>query len=380
MNYAKGFNLDKFYNLIENKVSTKLNRRLEILESNEIKTFIKNIDAKLLKSTALNNTVEIMVSTLVDEFSKTICVPVEDISRNYLLNAIGIQGDNDTSYSISSNPAVSKPSSQSSSQLITQQNIVELSKQKNYILLDSRYSTPTVNTDGITIFNWSYNKNPDIKDGFCILGNTGKITAMRICPFRIPYNTIADNKYSRISILLNNFASQSYVGHENCKFHFMAESKIDTNFIDLNTDTFNDGHFYFDMPSILDTIQLSLFSPLELIIFDRDRDLCSIDYFSASPFTKITTDNKHNLKNGDIVYFSNFDVMPSNLQNANYINNSVKNSINNADGFLITVIDSTTFYIDYNSSIIQNPIPNIKFDVYYGSKRIFIPIELTYIK
>ena len=72
----------------------------------------------------------------------------------------------------------------------------------------------------------------------------------------------------------------------------------------------------------------------------------------------------------------------------NNTNQEIKNNINKSDGYLITVIDLFSFSIDYDSSNIQNPLPDTSptqssdlftFEVFYGSKRIFLPIELTYI-
>ena len=124
--------------------------------------------------------------------------------------------------------------------------------------------------------------------------------------------------------------------------------------------------------------------------FDNDRSWCGIDYFIDAPLTRITTYSNsqvgastqaHGLNNGDRVYFELFDVgyIDPALTEQYRLNQLVKETINREEGFLVTVIDAYNFTIPFDSTIIQNPIANIRFRVYFGSKRFFIPMELTYI-
>jgi hypothetical protein len=257
---------------------------------------------------------------------------------------------------------------------------------RNYILLDSRYRiiTSLSANGGVPSFSWNYivNSQQTAQGTANIVGNIRDIIGIRAYPFRIPYVSNADNRYSRVTMLINELGSQSFIAHENRKFHFMFQSTIDSDFIDLSTDNQNDGYFWFEKPiTTLDTITVTFGSPLEAITFDGDRDTCTIDYFTIAPLTQITTQTEHNLNNGDRVYFSNFDLGAVNpiLVDQVTINNNIKRTINRESGFLITTIDDFNFSISFDSSLIQNPIANLLFNVYYGSKRLFIPLELTYI-
>ena len=206
------------------------------------------------------------------------------------------------------------------------------------------------------------------------------IIALRIYPCRIPYVDSADNKYSRISVLIGNYSAQSFIAHEYRKFHFMLKSEIDTSFINLETNKYNDGFVHFTKPTALQDFDVSFASPIEQILFDNDVDSCRFDYFGISPLTRVTTTENHNLANGDRVYFSDFkvgDISPE-LTEQQAVNDLIKDTINRTSGFLITYIDDTNFSIDYDTSNIQNPIDRST-DVYYGSKRIFLPLEITYI-
>ena len=47
--------------------------------------------------------------------------------------------------------------------------------------------------------------------GAYINGKIRDIIGIRIYPFRIPYIELGDNKYSRISILVKEFQTQSFI-------------------------------------------------------------------------------------------------------------------------------------------------------------------------
>ena len=89
----------------------------------------------------------------------------------------------------------------------------------------------------------------------------------------------------------------------------------------------------------------------------------------------------HNLMNGDTVYFSNFKsgILDPFLIQEKIIDENIVNNINSLNGFFIHVIDATSFSIVCDTSNIQSPITDLVFDVFYGSKRLIIPIEITYI-
>lgn len=433
-NYKREHNNDAFYNTIMVSVENSLQRNLTEMERNETVSFIQKIDPDVLKPEFFKKATKLMVSTLVKEFKDYDCKkPFYNDSQQLLRDKIGVSSETGTTHGIYDDPGfinrISKPPSKQPNPTSipttsipitpipttvknTQENLVQkflgLDKpedvtrvinptamyRKNYIMLDSRYRILTGrDTDNIIKFSWDYVMNSQIESqgSANIVGNVRDIIALRVYPFRIPYVKSADNKYSRISVFIEELGSQSFIAHEQRKYHFMMRSIIDTDFIDLETDKFNDGFFHFEKPiTTLNTIKVSFGSPLEKIEFDPDRSWCGIDYFIDAPITRITTYSNstalagvqnHNLSNGDRVYFELFDVgpvAPALVEQAR-INQEIKDTINRTSGFLITVIDATNFTIDFDSTKIQNPIPNVRFRVFFGSKRIFIPMEITYI-
>ena len=416
-NYPREFNTDEFYKKIIKNVISVIGRPLIKTEIDETINFIKKLDPSLLAPLYQAKTIKIVVDTLVDEFKSFKCnnPQYSNIQQN-LRETIGKTSEQDTVYSIYDNPTPSKNNTVSPSKnntvspsTTTMQpsnisNLLGITSsnnaarvlnpnsflRKNYIMLDSRYRDLTgTNSDGITAFSWNYVlQSVSMAQGTVnIVGNVRDIVSLRIYPSRIPYVLSADNKYSRISILITELSSQSFISHEKRNFHFMLRSVIDDNFINLDTHNFNDGYFYFEKPiTTLNRLTLTFGSPLEPVVFDKDRDVCIIDYFSIQPLTKITTGplnspKPHNLVNGDVVYFTYFKTgyIDPVLVNEILIDETIVNNINRLSGWIITVIDDFSFSIIYDTSTIQSPISLLEFNVYYGSKRMFIPIELTYI-
>jgi hypothetical protein len=417
-NYSRVYNSPDFIQQINTGVEKELNRQLHTPEKNEIINFVRKIDPKLFRQESKGRTVQLMIDTLVKEFAQATCESSDPIDTHSILTElIGTTSESSTSHAIHDAPNY-KPTNhvnnqQTLSERITQpakvnsntdnlsnitslfglQNVNDAVRKlnpksmlrKNYIFLDSRYRIlNTSPSEGITKFTWAYTLGSQQAEQGTVnlIGNVRDIVGFRVYPCRIPYVASADNSYARISMLIHDFDSQAFIAHENRKFHFMFRSSIDSDFIELDTDKQNDGYFWFERPVTAATnLSISFGSPLESITFDNDRDIVlSVDYFGMTPLTKVTTTEPHNLNNGDRVYFSRFNIGAINvlLKDQTDINNAIKEKMNRISGFLITVIDSNNFSISFDTSLIQNPLSD-PFDVYYGSKRLFIPLEITYI-
>ena len=418
-NYNKKYNNNEFFTEIMDNVAIKLKRPLEHGEQNQIINFIKNMDPSLLTPKYKKKSIPIMIDTLVKEFSSYKCgEPAYVDSQQIIRKSIGISSESGTSHGIYDDPSymIKKLASEQAERRVLESgsnpppppkppamtNIGKLlgmdnaneavrilnpksQYKRNHILLDSRYRIVDEQAPiNITSFKWNYiQKSQSTTEGSVnVIGNVRDIIGLRVYPFRIPYTQSADNKYSRISLLIQELSAQTFIAHENRKFHFILNATIDSEFINLDADVYN-GFFWFEKPiTTLDTLTISFGNPLEQIIFERDRDFCSFDYFTIAPLTQITTEKNHNLANGDRVYFDNFDVGFVNpiLINQKAINDELKTVINSDAGHLVTAISPTSFSIPVDSSLIQNPIANLRVRVFFGSKRIFVPIELIYIQ
>lgn len=431
-NFKRDTNTTELHNTIVKNVSNGLNRQLQTNEYNQIIKFIGKIDPDLLNPQYKNNTIKLMSKTLIDEFKKYNGrkSPYDD-SQQIIRDNIGISSESGTSHGIYDNPNFYK-SLNKDKQLedhntkemnpgkVNSNNIESINKsklsdlfgiktseemvrvlnpaslyKKNYFVLDSRYRSNEGSnnlSNSIDRYIWDFNLNSQPNDNNSsvnVIGNMRDIVAMRIYPFRIPYTSLLDNQYKRISMLIDELSAQSFVAHEQRKFHFMLDSDIDSNFLNLSTDKFNDGFFYFEKPiTTLEKISVSFGNPLENVSFALDRCNYRVDNLSIAPLTKITTYYTNNtdlfasgLNNGDRVYLSGYTVgyVDPNLVEQVQLNNKIKNDINNVNGYIINVIDNYNFSINLDTSLIQNPLDITFSNVYFGSSRIFIPMEITYI-
>lgn len=431
-NFRRDTNTKELHDIIIKNVSNGLGRQLQTNEYTQIINFIGKIDPDLLQPRYKDNTIRLMSKTLIDEFKKYNCqnFPYDD-SQQIIRESIGVSSETGTSHGIYDNPnfykilnnekqleehnekemnintetknSREKPDNTVLSELMgikTSEEMVRVLNpgslyKKNYFILDSRYRSNEGSNNlskSIDKFIWDFNLNSQPSDNNSsvnVIGNMRDIVSIRIYPFRVPYSPLLDNEYKRVSLLIEEMSSQAFVAHEQRKFHFMLGSDIDSNYLNLHTNKFNDGFFYFEKPiTTLEKISITFGNPLESVSFPIDRCNYKVDNTSIAPLTKITTyytNNldvfPHGLTNGDRVYLSGYKVgyVDPILTEQVQINNRIQNEINNVNGYIVTVIDNYNFSINLDTSLIQNPLDIFFTNVFFGSSRIFIPFEITYI-
>lgn len=244
---------------------------------------------------------------------------------------------------------------------------------KNYILFDTRYRSQ--DTDGVTSFGWNFLSNSNVNTPGAInsLGDVKNVTAIKVYPIKIPYmDVLVNNSYNRVTMLINEFSGQAFIGQEGRKFHFIFESEVDENMIKLTPLPHPTGIFEFAKPiSSIDTLTLTFGMPLESVTFDPDRGAATVQYTNPAQFT-MTNNMPHNLQTGDQVYISGF------TSNNTVVDYTAINVVNAINGYNVYVVDPFTFQIQVDLTTITAPIANIVVSVYFGSKRIYIPMELWY--
>lgn len=240
---------------------------------------------------------------------------------------------------------------------------------RNYVVFDTRYRNPTFGATNT--FTWDFMTTLTQANGsVSIYGLLRDLVQVRVFPVRIPYALEADTDQRLISLNIAEFSPQSFVAHENARFHFMFKSTVDGNWIDLQPWNYNDGYFRFQKPiTRLDRLSLTFGDPLSPITFDADRSEYTVAY---GLLTTITTPEPHNLQTGDVVFFDNFNTLAPTL------NSAAINQMNSSRGLAMTFIGANSFSVPVDTSTCAPP-PAIRLTVYFGSKRAFIPMELVYI-
>ena len=342
------------------KISERLGRQLNKSEQIYVVDTIRKTNKEILKHKQPLDIIELLTNTIIKTLRKEQFKPMDgseyfDMHEN-LKKYIGTTSESNVSNSIFD--TLNK----------IPKDYMGLTR-TCYFLLDSRYR----NTESTSNkFIWDYANSKTQQNGSVnILGDIRDIISISIHSFRIP-SCRYSNYHKRITVLIHEFSAQSFIAHENRKFHFSLPYLVDNNFLDVNN---LDKHYkyHFEKPfTTIPSITVSFGNPLRLINLDDDSGKCFADYVSISPLTEITTQTPHNINTNDLVFFSNF--------NAGARDTILKNAINHESGFIITVINANKFSINYNTSGIIDPTPGLIFDVYYDSKRFYIPFEMEYIK
>lgn len=379
-NYNRHVNNPRFISQLFQQVSTKLKRIITESEQMFIVNEVKNISPKLLKGHS----------------PKKILNALSDVMFKQILNGGGCEDNLDNVREMMrqeiGTPNVVQTQSVSSYNMQKQQNINSNIKSifgstspyfiqktfnpkalisRNYIYLDSRYRL--LDTPGTSSISFNHTNGTTTRQQGSVntIGNIQNIIGMRIYPIRIPYVQSADNEYKRLTMLVKEFIAQSFIAQENRHFHFEMSTSVDGRFINLDPENHNDGYFWFRKPiTSIDAFTITFGNPLQPVIFDNDRELCT---FTIGSNTTVTTNTAHNLSNGDRVYFEDF------TSDDIAADSAVINAINSADGHIILNTTSNSFEIAVDSSGIT-PKAGLSVVVYYGARRIFIAIELIYIR
>ena len=282
-----------------------------------------------------------------------------------------------------------------------------------YLFLDSKYRF--LEKDSTECYKWGCVNSFISSQGTVNHNNLIKnIKSIEMTKFILP-NSLNKSifKYDRITTLIHEFESQSFIGHENRRFHFISQPEIVNDKIEIDPHYFHGGVFEFKDPiTILDTITISFGNPLEKIKFDKDRLFGVINIEKNNVENNVENNDKckiviifdepHNLDNGDYIYIDTFDQYIKNKDlknNYDYIN--FVNVINNSTGLQCYVKDSCSIYVfnpdykyipnktgwsiedDTNLIHINNCISdlmdlNCKYNIFFGSKRLFITLSITY--
>jgi hypothetical protein len=361
INYTKEFNLNKIYLKYKNDIDS-INNNFINMYINEINTSKKPFD--------------------VHEFLKN---EINDIKNGKDLEYnFGLKKNNKPIENITiQNPVIEKQiSSGNLPNLSSKQEQIEFTKVINYqslwrdsnILIDTRYQNIANQDRSKMIFNIVSNtKNKSPGSGVITsISNMRDIVEIEIFPFSIPYMAAADNYYQKITLSILELASISIDSYEDSQFHFMFQSKINGNLIDLIP--INKVFRFFKPISRINEFTLRFGSPLNPITFDKDRLYTSVINYGTNPGI-ITFAESHNLVTGDLVYIQDFTT------NTPAKDLNIIEEINNAQGHICTRINNTSISInvDFTQIALASQIPSLSVLVYFGSKRILLPLKFRYL-
>ena len=376
-------NSNQFYIEIIKDVEKYINRTLNDNEEDDIIKFVKN-KYSLLKSHNIekNKLKMIIIETILEDLKIKHCsenidiheILKKTISNDNLSESNNININKNIKYN---NNGININSIFGFNSIISLFNdyskLVNVSEKKSevhtYIILDSKYRF--LDNDGSEYYKWGCINNYIRSKGTANhIGDIKDIKSIELSKFTLPdIKNINIFKYNRVSILIRELESQSFIGHEGRRFHFIAEPEYKNNKIEIEPHYFHNGVYEFDKPiTNLDTITISLGNPLENIKFDKDRLDGKFIINNENDLILIKFNESHNINTGDYVYIKNFKQKNKiKNNNLNTVCENLINKINTKNGLQCYVSSDNTIYlfkseyyydinnsIDYSNYIIDN--------------------------
>lgn len=363
------FILDKtFISTLLSELKKRLGRNLYQTEKNYLIDFLKSISPHIFEGKNRSTIITSISDYISEEIAQHKCGdPNKEIDIHEMLKSnIGVSSEADfapISYEkeqeftdeiiTSFSNTVDIGSFLGNTSITDLQRIVnpELVKNHAYLTFDTRYRV--LANDGTTQFTWNFVNSDSLSQGsFNSITDIGDIMAIRIYPIRIPYTSNLDNNsYDRVTMLIEEFRAQSFIGQENRRYHFVFNTDIDSSnpnnrWIDLCPENHNDGYFRFAKPiTQLDTITITFGSPLQELVFDTDRLNAGVNSYGNT--TEWIFGDDHNLETGDRVYIQSFTT-----NNTNRDINAIS-AMNNENGLIITKTGADSFTVDVDTSNIR---------------------------
>jgi hypothetical protein len=359
------------------------NRRLSSSELHALSSFVNSLPQHKLAGLSDRDIIRNIANRFIETSTEQLCENGTINIREILKETIGIKSE-ETSYGFNNDSKTNQPVLMGSSVDISSilgknskydiQSIINPMSQLSYslILLDSKYRK--LDTDGTSVLSWNAANSATTSQGtFNYTPNIRDIVSIQTFRFTTPKPTSGDNSYRLISMFITEFVNQGIVAQENRQFQFLFESVVEDNKMMLNpSDILSEGTFYFDSPiTRLDSITLTFGSPLEQVIFPKDRMNVTFTYAAV---TTIITPESHGLSNGDRISLTGFttDDIAGDA--------GVIAAMNRLSGHSVTVLSSTTFTISVNTANITGKTSTFEASCYFMENRMFIPIKIGYIK
>lgn len=240
--------------------------------------------------------------------------------------------------------------------------------QKHYIVLDSRYRLLT--TNGTSVFRWQYIDNVNSRQGTVnTVGTIRNLVGMKLYQPVFP-NKSLNSMTQRLSILIEEFAAQSFIASAERRYHFITRTTPTSNgkYVECQTEDFNDGVYKFHTPvTTFDTLTVTFGDPLDIISLSYDRANVT---FSYGLTTTVTCPIAHNLASGDRVFLSDFTT------DAPAVDKIYIDAVNDKFGLAVTVTSPTAFTLPVNTSTIT-PTAGLTIECYFAAFRFILAFEMT---
>jgi hypothetical protein len=158
-----------------------------------------------------------------------------------------------------------------------------------YVVLDSNYrNKATEDSKNITSFTWNYAGDQNLTgDVATTVGTIRDIVGIRLYQPRVPYVAAMDTDSKRVSVLINELQSQAVITSTGLRYHFLLRPiyEFGQTSIELTTEDYDDGRFYFKQPiTTINSFTISFGNPISPITFSTPFDpfLIEIEFVCLS--------------------------------------------------------------------------------------------------
>jgi hypothetical protein len=347
-------NSSDFLVVVISKVESIINRELSNMEEDIIISCIKQIPRHTIQTNTIERTLALIIDISLSDLRRNHCNINEVDTHEMLKKNLGrtIAETDDEYKDTTTNVEVNVETFfgiKDISTLIKKINEPISSVNTAYFLLDTRYRS--LGNDGTTYFKWYHVNNIMVSQGtFNSIGDIRDIISMKLMQYRIPNVESANTPYNRISVLIDEFSSQSFIAHEHKRYHFLGcreDKGSDDKWIEVKPNDFCHGEYKFNNPiTTINTITISLGSPLETIIFKPDRVIGNIGFGLT---TTITLPNVDNIDIDEIIYITDYKTI-------NELSYKCVEELNNTRGLKVISTTPISITVDINTIILQPTI------------------------
>ena len=242
-----------------------------------------------------------------------------------------------------------------------------------YFLLDRKYVSQVYDNNR---FQWNFNtsKRYSQQNTVTTMADVKNIVMVKCYPFRFPSTERIITFNNRISLFIEEFATQAFMANDhNRKFQFLFSITSVGNDYELQEANRQTSEYWFANGAIqeISSITISFGNPFRTLILDPDRLPATISATNVQ--TLLTFTQPHNVADGTIITITSFTTDRP-------IDDSVEIELmNDEDGWEVITSTATTLTINVDISGLVGNIINNPYEIYFESKRFVIPMQLKYL-
>lgn len=248
-----------------------------------------------------------------------------------------------------------------------------------YVVLDRRYHLRTDVSRSKFVWNFAtQNAHADPASTVTTSAPVQNIVGLELFPFRLPRHPDAILSTNRISVFFEEFENQSFIAsEERRRYQFVfnvtqSAGAYDPLVLSDLSGEVTEFNFFQPVRSELNTLTVSFGNPFRTL--QLDKDILPAVISSSGIQTLLTFSEPHFMTVGDRVIISSFTTSSPGEDSVEI------DQLNDADGWEVSALTSTTLTIDVDISGLTGTITGNPYNIYLESKRFVLHLKIKYIR